>query len=249
VGTMRINDAADCIIVEDLEQFNILQTIIEGEIVYDGKAVHIPAVSIDIINNFSCDYKTESDFLIPASNTTIQVIEALDGQLITNKITTEGKIENGVLVSDIEKDILQISVVNRYKNAKVANAFIKNFGLQRGAIASTVAHDCHNIIAVGCTTKEIVKAVNALIDNKGGIVVIDGDTELVMPLPIAGIMSDKPAEEIGALYQQLDKKTKEMGCTLTAPFMTLSFMALLVIPNIKLSDLGLFDGQKFEFIA
>jgi adenine deaminase len=155
---------------------------------------------------------------------------------------------NNLIVSNIQQDVLQIAVVNRYTNAPVANAFIKNFGLQQGAIASTVAHDCHNIIVVGTNTIDMCNAVNTLIDNKGGICVVQGQDVHCMPLPIAGIMSPLSAQEVGKQYQLVDASAKQLGCKLQAPFMTLSFMALLVIPQLKLSDKGLFDGSSFTFV-
>jgi adenine deaminase len=179
----------------------------------------------------------------------IPVIEALDGQLITNKLSFTPKIENGNIISDTERDILKIVLVNRYNNSHVAKACIKNFGLKQGALASSVAHDSHNIVAVGVDDESICKAVNLLINNKGGVSCVKEDTEMVVPLPVAGLMSNEDGYNVAAAYTFIDKMVKEkMGSTLSAPFMTLSFMALLVIPHLKLSDKGLFDGDKFEFV-
>ena len=179
------------------------------------------------------------------------VIEALDGQLITNKLNINPKIENDFYVSDVENDILKMVVINRYKDAPVSIGFIKNFGLKKGAIASSVAHDSHNIIAVGADDESICKAVNLIIENRGGISCVDAADPLidkVLPLPVAGLMSNEDGYKIAAMYTQIDKAAKLLGSKLSAPFMTLSFMALLVIPHIKLSDLGLFDGDEFKFI-
>ena len=177
----------------------------------------------------------------------LKVIEALDGQLITKPYIATPKTENQNIISSVEEDVLKMSVVNRYNNSKPAIAFIKNIGIKSGAIASSVAHDSHNIIAVGTTDKDLCRAVNALIDSKGGIAVINGEEELILPLPVGGIMSAEDVYTVAEKYSALDKKTKELGSQLLAPFMTLSFMALLVIPALKLSDKGLFDGNKFEF--
>ena len=139
-------------------------------------------------------------------------------------------------------------IANRYQNKKPSIAFIKNFGLKKGAIASSVAHDCHNIVVVGTSDKEICKAVNLIIKNKGGVCAVDGDIQKSLALPVAGIMSDQDGWTAGKAYQEIDAMAKELGSDLKAPFMTLSFMALLVIPDLKLSDKGLFSGSKFEFV-
>ena len=179
------------------------------------------------------------------------MIEAIEGQLVTNELQLSTKVQDGFLVSDVDNDVLKIAVVNRYEaKAPIAVAFIKNFGLKKGAIASTVAHDCHNIVVVGVDDESICATVNTLIDHKGGIsVAADADNIICMPLAVAGLMSTSEGHEVATQYASLDKKAKELGCTLKAPFMTLSFMALLVIPALKLSDKGLFDGQKFTFTS
>ena len=186
--------------------------------------------------------------MINSNSKTIRVIEALEGQLITNEIHHTSKIENYNLVSDTDNDILKMAVVNRYQDAAPAIAFIKNFGLKKGAIASSVAHDCHNIVVVGTSDEEICKAVNLLIESKGGVCAVNCDETKVLPLPVAGIMSDKDCWETGKLYQEIDSMAKDLGSKLKAPFMTLSFMALLVIPDLKLSDKGLFSGNTFQFV-
>lgn len=251
VGLLRVGDHADFIVVDDLKNFSIQQTYINGVKVAQNGESSILSTDIKPINNFNCAHKNPDSFIIKASDNTakIRVIDAVEGQLITNCIEVDAKVENGMIVSDVENDILKISVVNRYNiDAPVAVAFIKNFGLRQGAIASTVGHDCHNIIAVGTTDHDMCAAVNALIDCKGGIAVANAPHIDTMPLPIAGLMTDKNGEQTGKDYTIIDKKAKELGTKLKAPFMTLSFMALLVIPSLKLSDKGLFDGNKFEFV-
>jgi adenine deaminase len=250
VGMLRKDDPADFIIVEDLVNFKVLSTYINGQTVYENGNSLIPLVPIAPINNFKCGYKNASEFRIPFSNQKlVQVIEALEGQLITKTHLAQPLVDRQDIISDIENDILQIAVVNRYKDAPVANALIKNFGLVKGAIASCVAHDCHNIIVIGTDTKDMAKAVNEVIMNEGGIAVCDGKNKTTLPLPIAGIMSDLTAKEVAHLYQECNLHAKALGCKLKAPFMTMSFMALLVIPQLKLSDLGLFDGGAFEFTS
>jgi adenine deaminase len=251
VGALQIGDAADCIVVEDLKDFKTLQTYINGKLVYDFGAVHMQEVAFENLNNFNCDKKEVADFRFESTAQKIRVIECNDGELVTNEIIAESLIHEGNLISNTETDVLKMTVVNRYKNEKPAIAFIKNFGLKQGAIASSVGHDSHNIIAVGADDVSICKAVNAIIEVKGGICATRfyGDQDLIktVALPVAGIMSDKNGETIGKQYQELDAMAKSMGCTLHAPYMSLSFMALLVIPSLKLSDQGLFNGEKFEF--
>ena len=226
----------------------MLQTYIDGELVAENGQSFVKHIDFEKPNNFNTSKKEIADFEISSSASKIRVIEALEGQLITNEIHHKPKIENGKIVSDIENDILKMAVVNRYENAPPAIAFIKNFGLKNGAIASSVAHDCHNIVVVGTSDEEICKAVNILIENKGGICAVNGNENKSLALPVAGIMSDKDGWETGKLYQEIDVMAKQLGSKLKAPFMTLSFMALLVIPDLKLSDKGLFSGNTFSFV-
>ncbi|MDP5028165.1 MAG: adenine deaminase [Flavobacterium sp.] len=248
VGLLQPNDYADFIVVEDLVNFKVSKTFINGELVAENGISNIKHVPFDTPNNFNITTKNISDFEIESTASKIRVIEALEGQLITNELHHASLIKNGKLVSDTNNDVLKMAVVNRYQNAKPAIAFIKNFGLKKGAIASSVAHDCHNIVVVGTSDEEICRAVNLLIDNKGGICAVNGSEEKVLSLPVAGIMSAKDGWETGKLYQEIDKTAKELGSKLKAPFMTLSFMALLVIPDLKLSDKGLFSGNSFSFV-
>jgi adenine deaminase len=248
VGLLQVGDAADLIIVEDLKQFKTIQTYIDGELVFDNGTSLIQPIKFKNLNNFNTDKKDVSDFKFESTSNQIRVIEALEGQLVTNEIIADSLIQDGNLVSNVGKDILKMTVVNRYKNDKPSVAFIKNFGLKKGAIASSVGHDSHNIIAVGVTDEMICKAVNLLIENKGGICAVSGSEQKVVPLPVAGIMSDQNGETIGKRYAELDKMAKQLGSKLNAPYMTLSFMALLVIPSLKLSDKGLFNGSTFKFI-
>lgn len=249
VGLLNVGDFADCIVVEDLKTFKTLQTYINGELVYGNEVSNILHVEFDNLNNFNTDKKQVSDFRFESSAKQIRVIECLDGELVTNEIIENSTLENGNLVSNTKTDILKMVVVNRYQNAKPAIAFIKNFGLKEGAIASSVGHDSHNIIAVGVSDEVICKAVNLLIENEGGICAISTTQEKVVALPVAGIMSDQNAETIGKQYSELDKIAKALGSKLHAPYMSLSFMALLVIPALKLSDKGLFNGEDFKFTS
>ena len=257
IGLLQKNDAADFIVVEDLTHFKVLQTYIDGELVAENGKSFVKDVDFEKPNNFKTSKKQVIEFDISSSASKIRVIEALEGQLITNEIHHKPKIDssdseqakqNGKIVSDTENDILKMAVVNRYENAPPAIAFIKNFGLKKGAIASSVAHDCHNIVVVGTSDEEILSAVNLIIDNTGGICAVNGNDKKSLALPVAGIMSDQNGWEAGRLYQEIDAMAKELGSGLKAPFMTLSFMALLVIPDLKLSDKGLFSGNSFSFV-
>ena len=249
VGLLQKGDPADFIVIEDLEKFKVLATYINGVLVAKNGTSFVKNVPFDVLNNFNTDKKKISDFQYPSTAHRIRVIEALDGELVTHQIEANSLIKMGNLVSNTSTDVLKMTVVNRYKNEKPAIAFIKNFGLKEGAIASSVGHDSHNIIAVGVSDEALCKAVNLIIENKGGVCAVTDSEEKIVPLPVAGIMSDKPAQEIGAAYATLDAMAKKMGSTLRAPYMTLSFMALLVIPALKLSDKGLFDGNSFTWTS
>ena len=247
VGLLNAGDLADFIIVEDLIDFKVLQTYINGTLVFDHGISHIKPVLFKALNNFKTDKKQVSDFRLESNANQIRVIEALEGQLVTNEILADSLIKNNNLVSNINQDILKMTVVNRYQNQKPAIAFIKNFGLKKGAIASSVGHDSHNIIAVGVSDEAICEAVNLIIENKGGICAVSNTEKKIIPLPVAGIMSDADGETVGVKYAEIDHLAKQLGSTLNAPYMTLSFMALLVIPSLKLSDKGLFNGSTFKF--
>ncbi len=246
-GLLRIGDPADCIVVESLETMRVLKTYINGELVAENGRTLIKRIPLNIINNFATQDITPKQIEVSALGNTLRVIEAFDGQIITGEVLLPARIKDGRAVADIEHDILKIIVVNRYASAPPSVAFIRNFGLKRGAIASSVAHDSHNIIAAGTNDSDICLAVNAIIKEKGGISVANDNKIDVLPLPIAGIMSNCDGFDVAQRYALLDRKAKELGTTLEAPFMTLSFMALLVIPTLKLSDKGLFDGRNFCF--
>ena len=241
VGGLKVGDPADLIVVKDLENFDILQTVINGELVAKEGITTIDSVTVSTPNNFHVGFKKIEDFKLERCSKT-EVIHAIDHELITEEEVVD------LRVSELE-DILKITVVNRYENKAPALAFVRGFGLKNGAIASSVAHDSHNIIAVGCSDKLIAKAVNAIIEHKGAICVVTEEKIELLELPIAGLMSDKDGFEVATSYAKLDRMAKEqLFSTLSAPFMTLSFMALLVIPELKLSDKGLFDGNSFHFI-
>lgn len=248
IGQLRVGDPADFVVANSLETFDIDTTYLNGEKVAKQGASLIPKGTHAVVNNFVPSSLTAKDFAVPQKGNTLRVMEALDGQLITQELHLPPKVEGGNVISDVERDILKLAVVNRYEKAAPALAFIKSFGLQRGALASTVGHDSHNILAVGTNDEDITRAVQLLMEAKGGLSVVDGEETALLPLPVAGLMTTEDGYQVAKDYEALDAKVKALGCTLTAPFMTLSFMALLVIPQLKLSDKGLFDGQSFQFV-
>lgn len=249
VGLLQPGDAADFILVDNLDDFRIRATCIDGVMVAgDGESL-IPHHHSASVNRFDAGMKTPADFGIKAEEAFIKVIEATENQLITHKSIDRARIAGGEVVPDISRDLLKITVVNRYQDASPAIAFIRGFGLQRGAIASTVAHDSHNIIAIGTSDAEICRAVNRLIEQQGGICAVCEDESMLVPLPIAGLMSDQDGYQLAQDYAGLNHFVRRLGCPMRAPFMTLSFMALLVMPGIKLSDQGLFDGEAFTFTS
>lgn len=247
IGLLQVGDNADFIEIDNLKDFTILKTYISGALVAEKGKSFITSVNAPIVNNFNCSLKQAADFKLKCDGDNIRVIEVLDGQLITNELFIESFAVNGFAESNIEEDVLKIAVVNRYSDAPIAKAFIKNIGLKQGAIASCVAHDCHNIVVVGTNDEDMCKAVNLIIKAKGGISLATANEEMVLELPIAGIMTNQPAEEVAEAYTKLDMRAKALGSKLRAPYMSLSFMALLVIPELKLSDKGLFNGKNFQF--
>lgn len=248
IGLLRLNDPADFIVVDDLKAFTILETFVKGEKIAEHGKTLIRSCPESTPNQFTITAKNAKDFAVEAKGNTIRVIQAFDGQLITKSGHVPATVKEGNIVSDIERDILKLTVVNRYQKAAPAVAFIQNFGLKRGAIASCIAHDSHNIIAVGTNDEDIAAAVNLIIDAKGGISLADGKKQHVLPLPVAGIMSNQDGYSVARKYEEMDQLAKNLGSALSAPYMTLSFMALLVIPELKLSDKGLFDGKAFRFV-
>lgn len=252
VGLLQVGDPADFVEVDDLSNFNILRTFIDGHLTFDANVADpaslVPRVVPRIVNQFSTPHKQPAEFRVPAQDGGLLVIEAIDGQLVTGRSIIDPRVSENQVVADPQRDLLKIVLADRYGGGPPAVAFIRRFGLRTGAIASSVSHDSHNLIAVGCTDDEIATAINALIDVRGGISVAEGNAVDVLPLPIAGLMSDRDGREVAAEYSRLDRRAKELGSQLSAPFMTLSFMALTVIPELKLGPQGLFDVEQFAFV-
>ncbi len=250
VGLLKIGDPADFIVVEDLASFNIKSTYINGRCLVgtDNEVEKIASVHVPLVNHFNCTPKLPDMFKVSSEGERIRVIKAINGEIVTEALEVDCLQKDGLVISDTTRDILKMTVVNRYQDMPPSMAFIKNFGLREGAIASCVGHDSHNIIAVGVDDEAICRAVNLIVENRGGISAVSSAEEHVLALPVAGIMSDKDGFTVGKAYAEIDRFVKEkLGSTLNAPFMTLSFMALLVIPKLKLSDKGLFDGKTFTF--
>jgi len=249
IGLLQEGDPADFIVVDNLSDLTILKTYINGLLVASSGDTLIQSVEEGEINSFNCEMLETEDIELIAETQHIKVIEALDGQLITNQVNLSGKVINGKVVSDAENDILKMIVHNRYQPATPSIAFVKNFGLKSGAIASTVAHDSHNIIAVGVNDEDIINAINLLVESKGGVSLASDQTAKLVKLPVAGLMSTADGYLIAEEYGEIDQMAKDLGASLSAPYMTLSFLALLVIPKLKLSDKGLFDGETFSFTS
>lgn len=245
-GLLQKGDPADMIMVEDLENFNVMSTWIRGQQVFNAGKVNMPEVVIPIINRFSIPPIHMNDLHLALKTGEANIIHAINGEIVTKAMTAQ--MQSGNFEGDTGRDILKIVVVNRYTKSKPAIALIDGFGLKRGAIASSVAHDSHNIVAVGTNDQDLLDCINLIIEKQGGVSAAASDAKHILPLPIGGLMSPEDGQEVGHAYERIDQFVKnELGSTLSAPFMTLSFMALLVIPSLKISDLGLFDGTAFQF--
>lgn len=247
-GLLRVNDPADFVLIDNPENFSVLATYIEGNKVYENGKTRIKHIKEKEINVFNCDKIKIDQLKIPARSNKINVILAFDGDLYTKKIIVKANIKNGNVISDVTDDILKIVVYNRYFKSIPAISFIKGFGLKKGAIASTIAHDSHNIIAIGVKDEDIANAINRLIELKGGILFTDGEKFEEIQLNVAGLLTFQDGNKVAEKYRNMNDRIRLMGSALGAPFMTMSFMALLVIPELKLSDKGLFDVRKFDFI-
>lgn len=241
---------ADFIVVDSISDCNVLRTYVAGECVFDGENVLFDVPEIETNNSINASKKSSGDFDIhyDGDECEVNVIECFDGELLTKKTTAKLSVKDGIIQPDVHKDILKIAVVERYGGNTVANAFIKGFGLKKGAIASSVAHDSHNIIVVGNNSDMMAQAVNRVIDDMGGIAIVSEQFSDSLPLPIAGLMSNENAYDVAQKLAILHKRAATLGCELQAPFMTMAFMSLLVIPSLKISDKGLFDGDSFEFV-
>lgn len=263
VGLLQLDDPADFILVDDLQTLQIRKVWIDGALVADEGRSLLQSPSCSPLNNFAADsiqvetLRVAIDTQIPASqipNTRplnkcrARTIDVMDGQLLTRSAEAILQSDDVQVYADPSQDVLKLVVVNRYRNAQPAVAFVRGFELRQGAIASSVAHDSHNIVAVGASDADIAAAVNAIIDTRGGLSLADGEVVDVLPLPVGGLMSLDRCEVVAEAYLRLDRHVKRLGCRLTSPFMTLSFLALPVIPSLKLTDQGLFDVDSFCFV-
>lgn len=250
IGQLREGDPADFIVIDNPEDFTIQETWINGLLVAQSGKSEIQPVTNMVINNFNVSPKKIEDFEVTIEGSKLRIMEAMDGQLITNLLEVPSELINNPNQTNTEHDILKIAVINRYNNSKVAVGYIKNIGLKEGALASSVGHDSHNIVVVGTNAQDMCEAANLIIDRQGGVSAVSSSSSVkeVLALPVAGIMSEKDGYQVAKEYSAIDRVAKDMGSPLNSPFMTLSFMALLVIPRAKMSDKGFFDGERFEFI-
>ncbi len=248
IGLLRQNDPADFIVIDNTKDFNVLQTWVNGEVMAQNGKTNIQSITNEIVNNFDTSLKKVEDFNVEIIGSKVSVMEAMDGQLITNLLKYDSELINNENQTNTDEDLLKIAVVNRYADAPISVGYIKNIGLKTGAVASSVGHDSHNIVVVGVDAESMCQAVNIIIEKKGGVSAVGHGKEMVLGLPVAGIMSHKDGYEVANEYSAIDAFAKILGTPLNSPFMTLSFMALLVIPRAKMSDMGFFDGEKFEFL-
>lgn len=246
-GRLQPGDSADFVLVNNLTDFDVLATYIKGKAVFENGKTNFEIPPVHAKNHFVAYQLTPENLKTQPIGSKVRVIEALDGQLITRSLLKE-QSQLGPIENLQQHDILKLVVVNRYKKAPPAMAFIKGFGLKNAVIGGTVAHDSHNIVVVGTSDDLICGAVNALMQSEGGLVFSNGQQTKTLPLPVAGLMSTLSCEKTAAMYTELDHLCKQAGSGLRSPYMTLSFMSLLVIPELKLSDLGLFDGNVFSFV-
>ena len=246
LGLLQRDDYADFLIVD--KNFNVLKTFINGKLVAENGKTKISRVVPRIVNNFNIETINIEDLILECRGERINVIKVVENQIITEKFTAVPKVIGNEVVSDTERDILKIVVVNRYKKSKPVIGFVNGFGLKQGAIASSISHDSHNIVAVGVEDKYLCEAINLIIKNKGGISLVSENKKSILPLPIAGILSPEPYMDVANKYEKIDKDSKSLGSRLEAPFMTLSFMALPVIPKLKITDKGLFEVEKLKFV-
>jgi len=249
VGLLQPGDDADFIVIDSINEFHVLQTYVKGRLVAENGRSCMPYRKEEACNRFHAVPIQPADLQVFDMGKSVKVISCMEGNLITNTIMATPKVVDGNMVSDTTRDILKIVVLNRYAPSRPAVGFINHFGLKRGAIATSVAHDSHNIVAVGCSDEEIARAINMLVLTQGGMVACSATEFALLPLPIAGLMSLEEGPRVADDYERADRLAHEFGCTLTSPFMTLSFMALLVIPELKLSDQGLFDVTRFQFTS
>ena len=249
VGLLQPGDDADFIVVDNTSDFNVLQTYIRGRLMAEAGHSCMPYRKEEACNRFCATPVMPADLRVADEGKPIKVIACMEGSLITNTIVAQPKVVDGNLVSDTTRDILKIVVLNRYHPSKPAVGFINHFGLKRGALATSVAHDSHNIVAVGCSDEDIARAINLLVLTQGGMVACSETEFALLPLPVAGLMSLEEGCRVAEDYERADQLAHDFGCTLSSPFMTLSFMSLLVIPELKLSDQGLFDVTRFAYTA
>ena len=249
LGLLQCGDRADFLVVRDLDSLELVRAYLGGEVVYESGRVSSETRKHEVLNNFSRS-PIEADSLrieVPKAKE-LRVIAIEDGQLYTRKEKHKPLLRDGIVEADLDRDLLLLAVLSRYSDAPASLALAKNMGLQRGTIASSIAHDSHNIIAIGTSRKDIARAINLIVESRGGISAVEGEEEMLLALPIAGLMSDGDGVSVAREYEAIDAFAKKLGAKPKSPFMTLSFLALPVIPELKLSDRGLFDAEKRDFV-
>jgi adenine deaminase len=248
VGMLRVGDPADLILVEDLTSLRVLETYIDGACVFKEETL-MPKIEVTKINRFNARMTKPEDFAIQPQEGELNVIELADNQMLTKCSSFIPKIEGGLVTTDVARDLLKIALVNRYNKAPPVVGFLHGFGLKRGAIATTISHDEHHILAVGTTDEDLASAINVLIAEKGGIALAHQGKIDLLPLPIAGLMSALEAQEVATHYENLQEGAKALGCPLKAPFMTLSFLTHQSLPSLRMSPEGLYDVRSTSNIS
>jgi len=249
LGKLRIGDPADFILVNNLEDFEVIETHIQGRLVYKDGNVQFSQPN-EKPDNFIFRDKFIGDLSVIATGSKMHLIEAIDGELLTKNLLIDAPVEQGNEVfANPQNDILKIVLLDRYSNTLPQVAFIKGFGLKKGALAASIAHDSHHIVAVGCDDISLKASLKWVVSNRGGLCFFNGEEGDGLQLPYFGLMTDENGEKVSRVYEQLNQKVKEFGCSLESPFMTASFMALTVIPEIKINHNGLFDSINFKTIS
>lgn len=248
LGLLQEGDRADFIVASNWDDFRIEQVYIGGaKVAEDGRCL-MASRPVPVLNHFAANYLQQGDLQVKAGAGLLRVLEVEDHELLTREQLLGPLMRNGEVVADPQRDILKLVVLNRYQQAKPAVGFVRNMGFKRGAAAMSIAHDSHNIVACGVSDEEIIQAVNLVIKSRGGIAIVNEDGCFELALPVAGLMSQEDGFAVAGRYQELQRRAQALGSHLTAPLMTLSFLALLVIPELRLSDRGLFDSQNFKFV-
>lgn len=252
-GSISPGKSADLVFIDNLDDFRVKRVVVNGNTIFKKQKLLYRAKPLPLDSTLHINHKNAEDFDLKANNpnkksANVNVIRVIPESIVTKKSTAKLTIDRGKIIPSVFEDILKISVVERYGGNTISNAFISGFGLKNGAIASSVSHDSHNLIVIGTNSEYMAEATNKIIDNNGGIVAISNQEQIELPLPIAGLMSDRSVLEVAKQTEALNDLVNRMGCPLENPFTIMSFMALPVVDEIKITNKGLFDVSENKFI-